>query len=271
MSIYSFRISKPKFYVYTYLRSKTSKNGPINSPYYIGKGHGRRIYGPHGRIPVPKDAAFIQIIAENMYEHDAHQAEMLLIKQYGRFNIKTGCLHNQTDGGEGISGYNHTDEAKLAMSISKLGENNPAFNKPWSKERKESYSKQQTGKPGKPMSDEQKLAQSIRFTGEGNPNFGRIQPQEEKDRRNKKLKGQKRSEEFRQGKMGNKNPMFGKPCSSYNKAMTKLKNSGSNNPLNKPHNQKICEHCFKSVNKSHYTRWHGNKCKYFLVYMQEYC
>jgi hypothetical protein len=40
--------------------------------------------------------------------------------------------------------------------------------------------------------------------------------------------------------IGNKNPMYGIPASDYNKAMTKLKNSGENNPMKKLKNQKVC-------------------------------
>lgn len=61
---------------------------------------------------------------------------------------------------------------------------------------------------------------------------------------------------------GEKNPMYGKPCSDYNKMMTKMKNSGDGNPMKKPENQKLCLHCNKTVAKNHYTMYHGDKCKF---------
>jgi hypothetical protein len=61
---------------------------------------------------------------------------------------------------------------------------------------------------------------------------------------------------------GEKNPMYGVPASDYNKAMTTLKNSGSNNPMKKPEHQKQCIHCGKVVAKNHHTMFHGDKCKF---------
>jgi len=63
------------------------------------------------------------------------------------------------------------------------------------------------------------------------------------------------------GVKGERNGMFGKPATEYNKQMSKLKNSGENNPMRKPENQKLCLHCSKTVAKNHYTMFHGDKCK----------
>jgi hypothetical protein len=90
------------YYVYMYLRSKSSPNGEIGTPYYIGKGNGSRIQEFHGRhIAVPKSSENRRTVSEGLNEADAFQLEMLLIHQYGRIDLGTGCLHNLTDGGEG--------------------------------------------------------------------------------------------------------------------------------------------------------------------------
>lgn len=89
-----------KFYVYAYLREIDSKNGKIGSPYYIGKGCGKRAFSSRRVIPKPKNKSNIQFLAENMNEVDAFQLEMLLIHLYGRIDLKTGCLRNMSDGGE---------------------------------------------------------------------------------------------------------------------------------------------------------------------------
>lgn len=60
---------------------------------------------------------------------------------------------------------------------------------------------------------------------------------------------------------GDKNPMYGVPASEFNKQMTKLKNSGDNNPMKKPENQRTCDHCGKTIAKNHYTMFHGANCK----------
>jgi len=111
-----------RFYVYIYLDpSKLPKWVPI----YVGKGTGgrdRQHLAPfylndgtyfHNKLrklirqdfnPQP-----IQPLA-NLTEEEAFTWEEGLIKLYGRRDLKTGILYNLTDGGEGTSGYKHTDE-----------------------------------------------------------------------------------------------------------------------------------------------------------------
>ena len=93
-----------KFYVYAYLRSSTSINGPVGSPYYVGKGTRKRAWSNVKRsIPRPSDKENIKIIASGMNENDAFQLEVLLIFLHGRVDVRTGILHNRTDGGEGAA------------------------------------------------------------------------------------------------------------------------------------------------------------------------
>lgn len=141
-----------KFYVYLYHRSKNSKHGEIGSPYYVGKGSGRRAWAKRHRVKPPEDRALIEIISKDMNEADALQAEMLLIMLYGRADRRTGCLRNYTDGGEftpafrGITspmkGKSHSEEAKNRMAKAKLGR----INGPQSEEWRANISKGQIGK-----------------------------------------------------------------------------------------------------------------------------
>ena len=86
------------YYVYAYLRAD-------DSPYYIGKGKGKRAWSKnHGRVSVPNDKSRIVFLHENISESDAHALEIDLINQYGRKDLGTGILLNQTFGGEGSSG-----------------------------------------------------------------------------------------------------------------------------------------------------------------------
>lgn len=104
-----------RYYVYAYIRNKDSINGKIGSPYYIGKGSNNRHKAPHSEN-VPKNSRYIIKIESNLTELGALAIERRLIRWYGRIDLGTGILHNRTDGGEGISGYKHSEDAKLAIS-----------------------------------------------------------------------------------------------------------------------------------------------------------
>ena len=82
------------YYVYQYLR----KDG---SPYYIGKGSGRRAYVKQRAISKPTDNTQIQIIARHLSEPEAFLLETKLVALYGRVDLGNGILHNKTDGGDG--------------------------------------------------------------------------------------------------------------------------------------------------------------------------
>jgi type II secretory pathway component PulJ len=95
--------SESNFYVYQYLRED-------GTPYYIGKGSGRRHLSRDRVVSPPTDKNRIQIIKDNLNEADAFTLETQLIIQYGRKDIGTGILRNKTNGGEGASGAKRTEE-----------------------------------------------------------------------------------------------------------------------------------------------------------------
>lgn len=101
------------FYSYMWMRED-------ESPYYVGKGSGKRAFiNGHGVHRPP--CLFRIVVFPQDSEADAFRSEMDLIELFGRKDLGTGCLRNLTNGGEGTTGHKHTLKAKKAISVSLLG------------------------------------------------------------------------------------------------------------------------------------------------------
>jgi hypothetical protein len=158
------------YYTYQYLRAKEGSTYPAGTPYYIGKGQGRRaLVSCNGHRP-PKNQTLIRL----QYwadEATAYAYERYLIEFWGRVDLGTGCLRNRTDGGEGTP-------TQSAQSRKLIGDANRR--RVWSEgsRRKKSESQKSwyasntpywSGKKNSKLSD--KLRSSPR-SGASNPNFG---------------------------------------------------------------------------------------------------
>jgi hypothetical protein len=117
------------FYVYAYLRAKTSTRANKLTPYYIGKGSSNRAFRKNRAIPMPTDQSLIVFIAENLTEEEAFRLEKYCIALYGRVDKGTGVLYNMTDGGEGTCGRSQTEKTKAKISAAFRGSKHPMWGK----------------------------------------------------------------------------------------------------------------------------------------------
>jgi group I intron endonuclease len=203
------------FYVYEWIRLDT------NEPFYVGKGQGGRAYYPcRNRYfnNIIKKLGFenvaVVILHEGLTEEEALEYEVYYIAVYkDEFGFK---LSNMTDGGEGITGYHHTEETreKLAkvMREIRVGENAPMFGKTHSKQSRLKMSKARIGvqpaNKGVPMPPAAKEKMRRKLTG-------RKLSDEARAKTKLAFLGKNHSEEAKERiskvNSGKGNGMFGKP------------------------------------------------------------
>ena len=108
--IKQFDYDPQNFYVYIH-RRKTD-----NKVFYVGKGNDRRGWQRAGRNKLwhtiaNKHGVICEIVKDNLDENLSFDLEKELISFYGRLDLRTGCLANFTDGGEGRSGSVFSEES----------------------------------------------------------------------------------------------------------------------------------------------------------------
>ena len=112
---------KNQYYIYSYLREDFS-------PYYIGKGSGKRAYtkGPK-EVKPPRDKSRVRILKANLTEEEAFLLEKLYILMFGRIDLGTGILRNRSDGGDGASGALRSPEFREKLRQANLGKKRPQW------------------------------------------------------------------------------------------------------------------------------------------------
>lgn len=177
-----------EFYVYVLIDPRDDQ------PFYVGKGKGNRLYHHLKESQLKKKShknnKIIQIhasgygvtikkVKENLTEKEAIDLERQLIAKYGRRDNQTGILTNNTDGGEGVSGYVYSDKQKQERSKRAKGKNNPNYGKKHTAEVKQKlsdiqkgennnfYGKKHTKEWKEKMSSMQEKHKFIQLTAEG--------------------------------------------------------------------------------------------------------
>ena len=144
------------YYTYAYLRED-------GTPYYIGKGKGRRSHQKHnGFYPPPKER--ILLLKQNLTEDEAFRHEVYMISIFGRKDLGNGILYNKTDGGRGCTHKIMTEKDLYNRSKGRLG-------KQLSESHKRRISEANTGTP-KTMTEKRKqsdIENGLRARGKTKP------------------------------------------------------------------------------------------------------
>jgi len=120
INIYDRNNNPSGYYIYAYLRDD-------GTPYYIGKGKGRRAWIQHSNkgkgAHTPKDNSKIYICESGLTEVGAFALERRYITWWGRKDLSTGILVNMSDGGQGTSGVRKivSEETKQKISLANTG------------------------------------------------------------------------------------------------------------------------------------------------------
>ena len=109
--------NKPQLEFYVYIHFRTDDG----LPFYVGKGRANRAWRTDGRSIqwnriVAKHGLQVEILKSNLSEFDAFDLEKSTILTLGR-----GFLCNHTDGGEGVAGWEPSNETKARMSAAQTG------------------------------------------------------------------------------------------------------------------------------------------------------
>lgn len=143
---------------------------PDGRPFYVGKGSGKRAWSSRGRNPwwqqiIKKHGLHVLFVAKDIDEELAFLCEQETIDAFHRSGIK---LCNMTEGGEGASGFKHTEAAKQKVREAKLGVKRPNIS---------GVNHHYAKNPALKIVQSQKLAlRNTEHSGEKHPLYGKKRP-----------------------------------------------------------------------------------------------
>lgn len=248
------------YYVYLYLK-------PDNTPFYVGKGKEDRwkFHLTEAKKKITKDKnnlkintikkiikqgqePIVKFVDINISEEQVFELECFLINEIGRVDLGTGTLTNLTNGGEGASGYMHTEETKTKLSEMQKGkvlpeEHRLALRKPKSEQGRKAIAEARLTSTYRP-SEETKHKVSETLKGRPSPMKGKFHSDESR----------KKMSEQRKGLPSKKK---GKPSEISDEDREKLRE------LLKERNEQIvsCPYCGKVGKFVGMIRWHMENCK----------
>ena len=192
--------SNPILSVYQHLKADT---GEI---FYVGKGMGRRAFDKFHRSNYwkrieAKHGVRVEFIKQAITELESIQLEIQTIYTYRRAGLD---LINMTDGGDGTTGYSHTEDHRKKMSDLQTGANNPRFGKPGTrkgaKATEEQIERMRRSHLGKELPEEQrrKIRESTKLARQGIKTLGmtgQIHSEDTKEKMRQKALGRRLPQE----------------------------------------------------------------------------
>lgn len=190
----------PVFYVYQHVKAD---NGEV---FYVGKGMGRRAYDSYHRSKywkniVAKHGVNVEFVKVNITEPESLELEISTIEKFRSQGLK---IFNMTNGGDGTSGYTHTEAHKQMMRMALSGEKNPRYGKEGTRKgavvTPETIEKLRSSHLGKKLPEEQrrKIQESTKKARQGIKTLGmtgREHTEETKAKMRAKALGRKLSDE----------------------------------------------------------------------------
>jgi len=175
------------FYTYRHIRLDT------NTPFYVGKGHGKRAYSTKSRNPywhniADKYGYEVEIMMEDLEEKVAFAKEKEFIKLYRSLGY---CEANMTEGGEGLSNPSKEIREKISntlmghvvsqitrkkISLKATEQHLAGYNCTGRKHTEETKEKNRLSHTGKKQSKETIEKRVSKFRGKPSPLKGRKQP-----------------------------------------------------------------------------------------------